>query len=40
MLIGIGQIGASEVAPETEVIDQTRFGIQAGDDVAQALAIS
>jgi hypothetical protein len=36
---GVGEVGAGDVAPKAEVIEEARFGIQAGDDVAQALAI-
>ena len=39
VLVGIGKIGSSDVPTEAEVIEKTRLGIQAGDDVAQALAI-
>ena len=39
VLVCIRQIGARDVPPETKVIEKARFGIQAGDDVTQALAI-
>ena len=40
MAVGVGQVGARKVAAEPQVIEPAPLGVEAGDDIAQAFAVS
>ena len=40
MAIGVGQIGAGDLAAESQMIETARLGVKATDDIAKTFAIS